>query len=367
MRRDHFERLKPLCPVCRNRGSGGWLAVASVVAEVEGQIVEGALRCLEESCLSEFPVIDGIPLIVGNLRSYVSSGIDQIYGRGDLSAETESLLGDCCGPGSAFDVTRQQLSIYGWDHYGDPGAEAGSAMRVLARGLELVGTMPDGPVLDVGCAVGGTTFEVAARTGRMALGVDLSFAMLRVAAAALREGRVCYPLRRVGLVYDRQEAAVEVAGSERVDFWAGDALALPFEAGAFAGVVALNILDCVSSPLSLLLEIARVLAPGGWAILATPYDWSPHATPVEAWIGGHSQRGPAAGAGEPMLRALLARGSHPNRVEGLELVAEELEVPWRVRMHSRSTIDYRVHLAVARKSSIPRPAPSPAGSGLSST
>ena len=209
----------------------------------------------------------------------------------------EGLLGDCCGPGSSYDTTRQHLSTYAWDHYGDldrkrPGEpRPGSVLRVLERGLELAGDLPAGPILDLGCAVGRSSFALAGDSDRLVLGVDLSFPMLRLASEALRRGRVRYPRRRVGVVYDAREIPVSFPRMEAVDFWAVDAIDLPFNEGTFAAVVALNVLDCVASPHDLLASLPRLLEPGGKAILSTPYDWSPRATPIEAWLGGHSQRG----------------------------------------------------------------------------
>ncbi len=107
-------------------------------------------------------------------------------------------------------------------------------------------------------------------------------------------------------------------------------------------MVGLNVLDCVSDPHALLASLPRLLRPGGKAILSTPYDWSPRATPLGSWIGGHSQRGENAGASEPVLRALLTPGGHPAAIEGLRIVAEETSLPWRVRMHERSSVEYRV-------------------------
>ena len=173
--------------------------------------------------------------------------------------------------------------------------------------------------------------------------------MLRLASAVLRQGRVRYPRRRMGVVYDRREFPVHLAGGESVDFWGADATALPFREGTFAAIVALNVLDCVGSPYDLLAALPRLLAPGGKALLTCPYDWSPGATPVEAWIGGHSQRGPARGASEPALRALLTPGAHPAAIAGLRIVAEEEAVPWRVRLHDRSTVEYRVDLVVVER------------------
>jgi hypothetical protein len=91
------------------------------------------------------------------------------------------------------------------------------------------------------------------------------------------------------------------------------------------------------------------MAPGARAILATPYDWSPGATPIEGWIGGHSQRGPQGGDSANALRTLLTPGAHPASIEGLQLVAESDALPWVVRLHERSSVQYQTHLVVAER------------------
>jgi SAM-dependent methyltransferase/uncharacterized protein YbaR (Trm112 family) len=352
MRRRHLEALRPVCPVCRAGGENP-LSLVSVFQEEDGHVVQGLLRCPNSGCQREYPVLDGVPLLLANLRGTVAGAIDQINAREDLDPTLEGLLGDCCGPGSSYDTTRQHLSTYTWDHYGDlDPAETGeprpgSGLRVLARGLELAGDLPAGPILDLGCAVGRSSFALA--EDRLVLGADLSFPMLRLASEVLRRNRVRYPRRRVGVVYDRRDFPVRFANSEAIDFWGCDAIDLPFPDGTFAAVVALNVLDCVASPHDLLASLPRLLAPGGKAILSTPYDWSPRATPIEAWLGGHSQRGETAGAGEPVLRALLTPGAHPASIEGLRIVAEQRELPWRVRMHERSSVEYRVDLVVVER------------------
>jgi SAM-dependent methyltransferase len=314
------------------------------------------LHCTRADCQREYPILDGIPLLIPDLRGFVASQFPALAAREDLAPATESLLGDCCGPGSAFDLARQHLSLYGWDHYadldpeeplGEPGP--GSARRVLQAALDLADSMPTGPVLDLGCSVGRTTFALAEAFAGPVLGVDLNFAMLRLAARVLREGVVRYPRRRVGLVYDRREFPVGFAHADRVDFWACDALALPLPPRCAALAVGLNVLDCVSSPRDFLAGVADVLAPGGWTVLTTPYDWSTSATPVEAWLGGHSQRGGGGGASEPVLRALLTPGAHPQSITGLQLVAEAAALPWQVRLHERSSVAYRVHAVAAQR------------------
>ena len=360
MRRRHFEALQPLCPVCRAVGSGSApLRIASVAREADGHILEGVLHCSQPNCQREYPILDGIPLIIANLRSYISDSVLAIYGRRDLSESLESLLGDCCGPGSTFDQTRQHLSSYAWEHYADldpdePTGEPrpGTMLCALEAGWELAAAFPPGPLLEVGCSVGRGTFALAERSESLVLGVDLNFAMLRMASEVLRQGSVRYPRRRVGLVYDRREFSASFSHSENVDFWACDALALPFAASTFSLAVSLNVLDCVAGPAEFLAQLGFVLQAGGKAMLTCPYDWSPGATPLETWLGGHSQRSPSEGASEPVLRSLLTPGASPASVSGLEFVGERLKLPWHVRLHDRSTMTYQVHLVVAERARV---------------
>ena len=356
MRRRHFEMLAPICPVCHAReGREAPLAIGTVALETEGHIIEGVLHCSHAACQREFPILDGIPLIIADLRRYVSENVLAMVGRRDMTELTESLLGDCCGPGSTFDQLRQQLSFYAWDHYADldplealEDLRPGSMLRCLETGWQLAQPIPSGPILDVGCSVGRGTFALAEHTTEPVVGIDLNFAMLRLAAEVLRTGTVKYPRRRVGVVYDCRQFTARFANADNVDFWACDAAALPFPGDRFALAVSMNVLDCVASPIGLLHSIARVLHRGGRVLLTCPYDWSPAATPLESWLGGHSQRSPSAGASEAVMRALLARASHSDPLAGLELVAEQSALPWHVRLHERSTMNYLVHLIVAQ-------------------
>lgn len=375
MRLLHFESFRPICPLCRQRHQREVpLKVASVTRESPSSIEEGILNCTGPDCQCEYPILDGIPVIVANIRSYLSANISHLLARDDLSGSLESLVGDCCGPGSEFDNTRQHLSTYAWDHYAefDPDEDRdepgpGSVVRVLQRGLELCAQPVIGPVLDAGCSVGRITFELARRGADPVLGIDLNLAKLRLAARVLQNGMVRYPRRRIGLVYERREFRVPLDTPSNVDFWACDVMNLPFPAGTVAAAVSLNVLDCVPSPLEFLRSLHHSLQPGSTLLVSTPYDWSGSVTPVEAWVGGHSQRGTGVGACEPILRNLLTPGAHPNSLEGLRIVGEAERVPWNVRLHERSTVTYRVHMIACtrhgREGSAELP-PQEAGPGL---
>ena len=373
MRKQHFEALRPVCPVCRQSaersGGQGWsLGICTIDREEGEHIVEGVLRCSNGACQREYPIIDGIPFLIANLRQYISDNILALYARGDLSELTESIVGDCCGVGSAFETMRQYLSSYAWDHYGDldpeepgngldgdpdgglenGGPRPGACVRMLKAGLELAGELPEHPIIDIGCAAGRTALELAHATGQLVVGVDLHLPTLRLASGVIRHGLLSYPRRRVGLVYDRRDIAADLPGRDKVEIWACDATSLPFSRGTFGAAVGLNVLDSVRSPLELLGSIAGALIPGGAAVLSSPYDWSPAVTPIAEWVGGHSQRGRDRGSSAHILRQLLTPGALASSIPGLELEAELSEFPWHVRMHERSVVTYKSHLFVAR-------------------
>jgi len=355
LKRRHFERLKPACPQC-NKGFP--LAIHTVLREEPETILEGLLICSNPECLCEYPIIDGIPIIVANVRTYIAQNVQAIMSRTDLSDTMESLLGDCCGSEMYFNTQRQYLSTYAFDHYGDLDpqeqdkqlANPGSVLNLCQQGLETVRKHPvRGPVIDMGCSVGRTSFALAEALDQMVIGIDLNFEMLRLAHQVLHRGTVRYPRRRVGIVYDRREFPANFPHGDKVDFWACDAAALPFSGNMFAVATSFNVIDCVQSPYEHLKSLANILKPGGHAILSTPYDWSASATPVELWLGGHSQRSETRGSSEAMLASLLG-GAHPQAIDHIEVVSEFKDLPWTVRMHDRSSVDYRVHMMVIRKS-----------------
>ena len=355
MKRYHFEKLTPICPVCMANNVESPLMLGPVLVERGsekgeqlGDIIEGVLLCKNSACLREYPIIDGIPIIIADLRSYIANSVTAIDARDDLTPFTESLICDAAGPASDYETRRQHLSSYTWDHYADldpdePSApfEPGAVVKALEDGLQSAQPLTrDGLTIDVGCSVGRTTFELANQTeSSLVLGVDLNFSMLRTASRVLRENEVRYPRRRVGMVYDRREFGVQFPDSAKVDFWACDATALPFRESTFELTVGMNVLDCVSSPHDFFRSIARILTPNGKSVISCPYDWSPAATPVENWLGGHSQRSITRGDSAATIKQLFASNS------GLPLTLDSVgEAPlWHVRLHDRSTMTYQNH------------------------
>jgi SAM-dependent methyltransferase len=326
--------------------------------EKDSRIIEGILMCTNRACCCEYPIIDSIPILVADIREFIRQSAFSLVQRNDFSEDMASLIGDCMGPGSVHDSIRQYLSTYGYDHYGDldpvepelPEAKPGSVLRLLCEALPKMRPPEPGPILDLGCSVGRTSFELSRVFKAPVLGIDLNFTMLQAAARVLETGVFTYPKRQVGLAYERKTIETGLGNDENVDFWACDVLNLPFSDDLFSFGLSLNLLDCVSDPYRHLTEIERVLKSGAGAVISTPYDWNPNASPVENWLGGHSQRSDAKGNSEQMLCSLFANGGHSQAISNLKLVFEQKNLPWTVRVHRRSHMNYSVHVVGVEKS-----------------
>jgi SAM-dependent methyltransferase len=96
-------------------------------------------------------------------------------------------------------------------------------------------------VLDAGCGEGYGT-AILASAASSVVGVDLDRTIVRHAATTYARPR----------------------------FEAADLQALPYPDGSFEAIVSLQVIEHLPSPRDFLAEIARVLAPGGLAIVATP-------------------------------------------------------------------------------------------------
>ncbi|QGJ71936.1 Methylase involved in ubiquinone/menaquinone biosynthesis [Planctomycetales bacterium 10988] len=367
MKRSHLEHFRPICPWCRSQRDEAYLLVlAQQIVANEEEVWEGTLHCSNPACQKEYPILDGIPILIESTRAFVSENLHFFTMRDDLSETMESILGDCCGPGSSYDSRRNYVGNYAWDHWGEfdpverlPKTQPGSIVRLFEelwhRGQPLLRETPI-HALEIGCSVGRGTWELAKKTKQPVLGIDLHFGMLQLAQRLLKTGKVRYSLRKTGVVYERCEYEVPIqAEAPLLDFWLADALSLPFLDLSLDWITSINVLDCVQQPYLKLQQMAQRLRPGGLAAFCTPFDWSPNATPMEGWIGGHSQRSPSGGRSEAKLREVLSPGQSGNSLGNLQLVDEEQSFPWKVRVNDRSAVEYSAYIAWAKRLADPRP------------
>ncbi len=338
MRLTALDTFAPCCPRCLAQGLDRRLVLEAGWQGEADRVVHGALRC---DCGQAYPVIDGVPLLVADLDHYLAEAGLYLLARDDLPEGVADVVGRHMPPGGWYDAARQYCSTYGRDHWGahdpeDPGWPApGSAQRLLRAALV---KPPAGPglVVELGCAAGGVTHALAEITGSPVLGLDLSAPQARLAQRALQQGRARYPLRQHGTAFTLRDIAVP-APAVLAEAWIADAMAPPLPAGCARLVVALNLLDCVADPPALLRGMARLLRPGGMAVLATPFDWSTSATPAAAWPGARALREQARG-----LEALLEQA-------GLHALAPAQDLDWTLRLHARAAMTYRASFICAER------------------
>lgn len=151
---------------------------------------------------------------------------------------------------------------------------------------ENAGACGCGRALDLGCAVGRSSFELSRFCGEV-VGIDFSAAFVS-AAERIRNGEVLrYQRLEEGNVTTKLNAAIpEGANPDRVRFETGDAMNLRADLGAFDLVHAANLICRLPEPGRLLARLPELVSPGGTLILATPCTWLEDFTPKENWPEG---------------------------------------------------------------------------------
>ena len=182
---------------------------------------------------------------------------------------------------------------------------------------------PDGRALDVGCACGRMTFELA-RDHRFAVGLDLARMLVRGAVSVRDTGRARYATVREGSLLDEHDVAVKSA--QNTGFLVGSALALPFPDLSFDTVLALNLVDRVPDPHAALDELARVVRPGGPLLITSPFTWLDDFTPAGRRLGGFVRNGEAV-RGIETVRQRFAKGFS---------IEAERRLPFFIPHHARS-------------------------------
>jgi putative 4-mercaptohistidine N1-methyltranferase len=195
-------------------------------------------------------------------------------------------------------------------------------IRIVAEFIPLVGRISR--ALDLGCAVGRSTFELA-RTAEEVIGIDLSQRFISAALEVQRTGEIQLRRREEGAVYTPILRQLDPSvDRSRCRFEVGDALRLRSDLGTFDFILAANLIDRVHSPSGLLNAMARLLNPGGHLLIASPYTWLSEFTPPEEWLGARQ-----SWSNTTTLRTIQEQlGSE------FKLVSSK-ELPFLIREHAR--------------------------------
>lgn len=196
--------------------------------------------------------------------------------------------------------------------------------------------------LDVGCAVGGATFELARHFVRV-VGVDLSASFVRAAESLRRGDAITYDVPLEGELRETFVARIDPAlPPDRIAFRQADACSLPADLAEFDAVLLAKLLCRVPSPRAVLRQLRgrrALVRRGGIAVITSPYSWSEAYTPKEAWLGGFERDGRCVTSLDGLREAL-----EPD----LELIAER-ELPLLIREHARKYQHVVAHATVWRR------------------
>jgi len=176
--------------------------------------------------------------------------------------------------------------------------------------------------LDVGCAVGGGTFELSGGFSEV-IGIDYSHLFIETARELARKGSKTYTYRETGSILHEGLAVIAPQlNRERVRFMQGDAQEIPPDIGTFDAIMACNLLCRLPEPDRFLARLPGLLNPDGILLITTPNTWLESFTAREYWIGATPETGEPF---EALKKRLMPRFQ----------LRERLDVPFLIREHYR--------------------------------
>jgi 5-histidylcysteine sulfoxide synthase/putative 4-mercaptohistidine N1-methyltranferase len=189
----------------------------------------------------------------------------------------------------------KQLSEYAEFHYGDEYYGVGNFPKTLAQiAIRAMGDKPARKALDLGCATGRSTFELA-RHFDHATGVDFSARFINLGVQLAEQGAVRYTLVDEGELVSYKTRRLADMGLDdtrgKVDFIQGDACNLKPGLTGYDLILAANLIDRLYNPAQFLTTVHERLNPGGVLMIASPYTWLEEHTRREDWVGGYKKDG----------------------------------------------------------------------------
>lgn len=231
--------------------------------------------------------------------------------------------------------TDQLLSEYLLFHYGEdheilpwsfgPAGALRYPVRCITECFDLSRIAPTARGLDLGCAVGRSTFELA-RHCREVIGIDYSQRFVAAGQELAAKQELPYRRRDEGDLFTPLVArAPEGVDCQRVQFEHGDALNLRADLGSFDAVLMANLIDRLNDPRRLFERLPSLVNQGGQLVIASPYTWLEDFTPKGKWLGGYEE------AGE---KRTTRRALHTLLEPHFELIKSS-DQPFLIREHAR--------------------------------
>ncbi len=226
--------------------------------------------------------------------------------------------------------TDKMLSEYAEFHYGEQYFDVPNFPQALATlAIEAMGDNPARKALDIGCAVGRASFELAKYFDAVT-GIDFSARLITLGMQLANQESIRYRLVVEGELADYRARNLADLGladiADKVEFLQGDACNLKAHFTGYDLVLAANLIDRLYDPALFLSTIHQRLNQGGLLLIASPYTWLTEHTDKDKWVGGLKKDGENVTTLEG-LKALLS----PH----FELVKGPVLVPFVIRETAR--------------------------------
>ena len=191
--------------------------------------------------------------------------------------------------------TDKLLTEYAEFHYGDTYFGVPNFPVALAEmAIKAMGEKPAHKALDLGCASGRSTFELAHHFDHVT-GIDFSTRFIGQGVRLAEKGILRYTLADEGDLVSYKECTLTSldldAVKHKVEFYQGDACNLKPLYTGYDLILAANLIDRLYEPAKFLTNIHKRLNNGGLLMIASPYTWLEEHTKKEAWIGGIKKDG----------------------------------------------------------------------------
>jgi 5-histidylcysteine sulfoxide synthase/putative 4-mercaptohistidine N1-methyltranferase len=232
-------------------------------------------------------------------------------------------------PASHYE-TDKLISEYAEFHYGDNFFSVGNFTKSLADiAISAMKDKPARKALDLGCASGRATFELARHFEHVA-GVDFSVRLIESGVQMAEKGELRYTLVDEGQLVSYKTRTLASLGLDnlkgRVEFSQGDACNLKPIMTNYDLILAANLIDRLYSPKKFLSHVHERLNIGGILLIASPYTWLEEHTKREEWIGGFKKNAENFTTLDGLKEQLSAH---------FRLIAEPVDVPFVIRETKR--------------------------------
>lgn len=192
----------------------------------------------------------------------------------------------------------------------------------------------NGKALDIGCAVGGSSFQLATTFDHVDA-FDYSHAFVQMAERMQSEDSITFRIPIEADIHETVQAVHEEGITaeirSKVNFFQGDACQIPQmvhngKLTSYDGVIMSNLLCRLKDPMACLRGIASIVNPGGVVVIVTPFSWLTEFTSREHWLGGYYKDDKPVTSKDVLQKVM--------EEEGFAKVHDE-EMPLIIREHQR--------------------------------